>query len=79
MKATFIQRLLARKYFLEVQEIHKNGCSGRATSERSNVVVKHNHPPDLFATKKDQVVSHIRKWQERKQSQFIGFIMKHYR
>ena len=42
---------------------YKSGCSGRATSEGSNVVVRqeHNHPPDLAATKKDQVVSQMRK------------------
>ena len=46
-------------------KIYKSGCSGRATSEESNVVVRqeHNHPPDLHGCfqKRSKVVSRIMK------------------
>ena len=59
---TNIQESLQGNTFWRCKK-YKSSCSGRATSEVSNIVVRqeHNHPTDLATTKKDQVVSQMKK------------------
>ena len=44
-------------------QLHKSGCSGRATSQDTSVVVRseHNHPPALATLRKEKAVANMRK------------------
>ena len=64
-------------------QLHKSGCSGRATSDGASVVVRneHNHPPAHSTLRKEKAVANMRKRAREETTSInqINFTMKHCR